>query len=246
MIQTLFLCFVILLFIVGVHNAPAPAPPGCSSPCCFVGQITGTVYNIISVGAGSVDYVFYTGSATNLTYFFNGCNMTHTCLLNPVGFGPASVCQRDGVGTLHSLGSLNTTLFTETTTGFTISYSGGDKGRSSTVFWSCNPDTPGNLTNVIDGTASGSYNVYFSSSAACPPGAGASSFDYGWLFPILLFGGLALYFAVGIIIQRFVREKSGAEMIPNVEFWSSLPGLTKDGVMFIVNKIRGQPGYTPV
>jgi len=35
---------------------------------------------------------------------------------------------------------------------------------------------------------------------------------------------------------------TGVDIIPNVGFWTSLPGLVKDGFMFIINKIRGRGG----
>ena len=41
------------------------------------------------------------------------------------------------------------------------------------------------------------------------------------------FGGvLVLYFVIGIIVNKFVRHKE-SDLIPNSEFWGSLPGLIK-------------------
>jgi len=57
---------------------------------------------------------------------------------------------------------------------------------------------------------------------------------------------LALYFVVGILFLKFARNASGVEMIPQHDFWFSLPGLVKDGVMFIVNKIRGGNTYQTI
>jgi hypothetical protein len=38
-----------------------------------------------------------------------------------------------------------------------------------------------------------------------------------------------VYFAAGIAIKKFKFHAEGKELIPNVEFWASLPGLVKVG-----------------
>jgi len=38
-------------------------------------------------------------------------------------------------------------------------------------------------------------------------------------------GICVLYLIVGILINKFSRMKNGREVIPNVTFWISLPGL---------------------
>lgn len=35
---------------------------------------------------------------------------------------------------------------------------------------------------------------------------------------------MIVYFIVGIIFSKFFQQKNGFEMIPNYQFWSSLPG----------------------
>jgi len=72
-----------------------------------------------------------------------------------------------------------------------------------------------------------------------PPG---SSFDIGWILIIVAAGTLVLYFIIGAIVKYNVYNASGLELIPNVEFWTGLPGLVKDGVMFIYGSITGNSG----
>jgi hypothetical protein len=36
-----------------------------------------------------------------------------------------------------------------------------------------------------------------------------------------------VYFAAGVVVQKFVFKKEGVEMIPNSAFWLVLPGLIK-------------------
>ena len=80
---------------------------------------------------------------------------------------------------------------------------------------------------------------------ACPIGSagGGGDFSYGWIFVILLLVGLTTYFVVGIIIKRKKYEATGTDSIPNKEFWTSLPGLVKDGFIFMLNKtcFRNRP-----
>jgi hypothetical protein len=38
---------------------------------------------------------------------------------------------------------------------------------------------------------------------------------------------LFLYFVVGVVFMKFVKKKEGAEIVPNIIFWKSLPVLVK-------------------
>jgi cation-dependent mannose-6-phosphate receptor len=55
-----------------------------------------------------------------------------------------------------------------------------------------------------------------------------------------LFVLVAVYFVGGILFNKYYRKMEGREVVPNVAFWADLPGLVKDGAMFIVNKARGR------
>jgi len=71
---------------------------------------------------------------------------------------------------------------------------------------------------------------------------GPSKLSGGWILIIVVLCVLVAYLVIGVIVNKFVRKKEGPEMIPNHEFWSSLPGLIKDGFTFVINKIRGKSG----
>jgi hypothetical protein len=43
---------------------------------------------------------------------------------------------------------------------------------------------------------------------------------------------LVIYLVAGILFMKYKRGATGKEVIPNVEFWSSLPGLIKVGGYF--------------
>jgi hypothetical protein len=62
----------------------------------------------------------------------------------------------------------------------------------------------------------------------------------GEAFLLLLFCGLfAPYLAIGILWQKYKRDESGLDLIPNREFWRGLPELVKDGCRFSFNKAGG-------
>eukprot|EP00048_Salpingoeca_helianthica_P006783 m.102585 g.102585 ORF g.102585 m.102585 type:complete len:288 (+) comp14122_c2_seq1:35-898(+) len=82
-----------------------------------------------------------------------------------------------------------------------------------------------------------------------PPGSSSSSsstsLDVGWILVIVLLCSLFVYFVGGMVFLKYKRQASGREMVPNVEFWSSLPGLIKDGFLFTVAKVR-RTDYQPL
>ncbi|RUS82440.1 hypothetical protein EGW08_009786 [Elysia chlorotica] len=80
------------------------------------------------------------------------------------------------------------------------------------------------------------YGFQLSGDSCCPEAVPPSSSSTG-LSPgsILLIAFLVLvvvYILVGVGIQIGVRKAKGIESLPNVSFWSALPGLIKDGVGF--------------
>ena len=57
---------------------------------------------------------------------------------------------------------------------------------------------------------------------------------------------LGVYCIGGVVFNVYKMEKTGAEAIPNKEFWGSLPGYVKDGFVFTgettantINRLRG-------
>ncbi|XP_057660435.1 cation-dependent mannose-6-phosphate receptor-like [Diorhabda carinulata] len=57
----------------------------------------------------------------------------------------------------------------------------------------------------------------------------------GSTFLLILFIGLVIYFVGGALVLYFIRGARGAELIPNVDFWTNLPGLVKDGLIFLLS-----------
>ena len=60
----------------------------------------------------------------------------------------------------------------------------------------------------------------------------------GCVFVILFFVSLVLY-AAGMVSWNFFRQgKRGVDLVPHKEFWLSVPGLIKDGVVFSFSRVR--------
>jgi len=94
-------------------------------------------------------------------------------------------------------------------------------------------------------TPSKFYNFKWVSQYACPTNHAGNQVSGGFIFLLVVLFCMIAYIVGGIIFNKFKRQAHGLELIPNVEFWTSLPGLIKDGVMFIVNSVRGR-GYAPI
>jgi len=172
--------------------------------------------------------------------------------------GPAA-CQNWGSGQA-SMGQADTITFSALSSGkgVTANYMNGtpDKGkpRNMEIDFICDPN--GNTNSIPAYGGEDNTNLHYSftwtSPYACPgsgpaPSGGSKSLTGGSIILIILLVLVVVYFVVGVVVQKFVRHQEGLEIIPNYQFWVSLPGLVKDGVMLIVNKTcrRGQ-GYSNV
>ncbi|XP_050454779.1 uncharacterized protein LOC126853227 [Cataglyphis hispanica] len=60
----------------------------------------------------------------------------------------------------------------------------------------------------------------------------------GSVLVILFFTIAGIYFIGGIITLRILRGATGWEMLPNHDFWSKLPLLVRDGIVFTFNCCR--------
>ncbi|CAH1109715.1 unnamed protein product [Psylliodes chrysocephalus] len=60
----------------------------------------------------------------------------------------------------------------------------------------------------------------------------------GSVFLLILFIVASIYIIGGAALLYFIRGARGVEMIPNIEFWKNLPGLVKDGAIFLLSGCR--------
>jgi len=169
-----------------------------------------------------------------------------------------SVCMREkDTYDYISLGRLESQEFTESVDaepgkGLQVTYSDGDDcdfGNYQTVIsLVCDETEQGTIDSIDDGECW--YRMTIRSKYACgkeasstssgDDGSGASSGDVvALVILIVLLVGFVLYFVVGAIWQKKKNDASSFhEYIIHYEFWSSLPGLIKDGVLFICHGCR--------
>jgi len=69
-----------------------------------------------------------------------------------------------------------------------------------------------------------------------PPGpdgpGGSTGVSTGTIVTIGFFAIVIVYVAAGITFQKTRRQATGRELMPNIGFWGSLPGLVWDGMKF--------------
>ncbi|XP_065177979.1 uncharacterized protein LOC135808685 [Sycon ciliatum] len=78
-------------------------------------------------------------------------------------------------------------------------------------------------------------------------GGGGTSGKTGGISPgsvtvIIFFVVVTSYLVGGVLLMHFHRGAQGLEMIPNRSLWVEVPGLIKEGVLFVVSPCRGGRG----
>lgn len=156
--------------------------------------------------------------------------------------------RRDGGG-CYRLGSVDLLAFDydNSTKQFTVTATGGDNGRSMSIKTQCTFGANyASLTETGETGLTYNFNLNLPSKrcTSSPPSGGggggsSSSTDGGAIALAIFFGVLGGYFLFGAIFLAAVKGRRGADMVPNLEFWTTLPGLVKDGTYFCVSKVRG-------
>jgi len=141
--------------------------------------------------------------------------------------------------------------------GVTASFTNGGSGRTFEVDFQCDEgQNPGSF-GFLDESPNLHYNFGWPTKYACPsnmppppppgpPPANGKKLSGGSILLILLLVVAVVYITAGLLWNKFKAQKNGVELVPNLDFWTSLPGLVKDGIMFPINKIRGRSGYSQV
>ncbi|XP_048247816.1 uncharacterized protein LOC125377817 [Haliotis rufescens] len=111
--------------------------------------------------------------------------------------------------------------------------------RSAIITLVCDKSVEGTLKAVGEKPAkSGKYLMTLTSKYACESTGGTVTVTYslsvGSILVIAVVVLSVVYAVGGVSIQKFVRKAEGKEIIPNLNFWSSIPGLIKGGVLFTV------------
>ncbi|EDV26659.1 uncharacterized protein TRIADDRAFT_63796 [Trichoplax adhaerens] len=141
----------------------------------------------------------------------------------------------------YPVGYQNSTEYGTTPDGnVTLTYTAG--GRTAIVTLLC--DESVNIASILTvgefQDHKEHYYFYLTHRCACPgacvpPGLGGLS--TGSVLVIIFFVVVIVYFLGGMMFLKFVGHKEGLDIIPNRSFWSSLPGLIKDGIVYFYNSI---------
>jgi len=134
--------------------------------------------------------------------------------------------------------------------GLTISNHNGDTCGSATrvsaITLTClvnGPVWPAGTQPLVDSTTNQCvYAFTAASSAACPttpPSGTPGGISGGTIFLIILLVTTFLYIVLGCFYKTKYKGTTGRESCPNFTFWSTLPGLVKDGCVFTWQKLRG-------
>jgi len=180
-------------------------------------------------------------------YFINFCGATDSGCTDG-----SAVCQRANNYNYYSCGAASTASYSQPDdktfsagSALSVTYTGGDtytsgQPRQSTVTVICDPDETGPEGDWISVTEDeNAYFLFVEHASGCGTLAGSSGGSSGdkaalAILLILIFGFI-LYFVIGWILNKFVFHKEGSffELLPQYLFWVSLPGLLKDGCLFI-------------
>lgn len=187
-------------------------------------------------------------------YSYNPCNAFYEAMCSN-----AAACQQtaDRVSSF-TIGDANSAQFSFDGLNVHLSYT-GDDGRQSDVTLVCDPNSDGSV--VADGEISPLiYTFTLTSKCACPgvcggsaptpgptpnpnpdgPGGDSSGegLSIGTILCIAVLAVAVVYVISGMTFQKVKNQATGKEVIPNVTFWQTLPGLIKDGFAFTFGKCR--------
>lgn len=187
----------------------------------------------------------------NRTYSYNPCG--------PFALGncsDAAVCQvsRDGrtstqtgdAGTARWLVLDNYTV--------TIFYEHLDQGPSPTdrqnfVTYLCDPTADSATMTMTGGDGTQVYYFTVVSKCACPNGcsgnpSGPGKLSGGSVLLIIFVVLVALYLLGGAAYKRTRYGSAGLGMVPNIDFWRSIPVMIKDGCLFLTCQLK--PNYNDI
>jgi len=222
------------------------------SECKCVIEDTGRYIDLAPIAQMSQSYK---AQSAEFTYEWEPCTLSgFTCASHYV-----SVCQRatnDPTKWVYAAGGPSST-FDLTKDPPTISYTSiSDITRTTIISLTCNGNGGTPSFGLINEGTNGIYTFNLQSKYACifePSGPTEGpeihvsvGLSVGSILLIICLIFVILYIAGGSGFNLFYRHNSGvAQVLPNTPFWLMLPGLIKDGCLFIVCK-GGSSSYQKV
>lgn len=174
------------------------------------------------------------------TFTTSVCQNSISC-----GTSSSMTCQTNNCGNPATVISTNVNiLWTATPLGATWVTNTGDAtgctaNRQATYVWICDATLPESI--VVTEPASCTYNLAITTD--CTQGAKTGRMSGGTIFLIILLCVIPVYLGVGILYNWKLKGKAlGKESIPNIEFWTDLPNLIKEGFYFVKGKVCKSKG----
>lgn len=209
-----------------------------STASCTYKDSNGNKYDLSNLKSKSG----YEYDSKDSVYYLNICGNSRDC-------DDAPVCVESDSGS-KSYGLTSGQKFekyAKSGSGVTLIYEGGEScgpiDRTATLNIGC--DKKEDKLKITDAEqVSCGVVLSMKSKYACPMSSGSTSggggggLDGGWIFLIVLFSCLVVYFVAGAVWQYKRHEAQGTDLVIHKEFWSSVPGLVKDGNIFFYHKIR--------
>ncbi|XP_065181575.1 uncharacterized protein LOC135812182 [Sycon ciliatum] len=261
--SALSIMLIVVLFLSGaVENAWAAAQCNMrsgSTCACEMADGSGFIDLSLISNNGDNPKPFFTGikqPSTQWVYSYNPCKGFEDghCVKNN------AVCQNQGA----SCGRQPDAKIDTTVNPPTITYTGGDVfssfgPRKSVIALMCDLSTDHDMKYSKE-DPKGTYQYTLTSKYACvqkpgttqapPPGPTTSarrspehnSISLGTIIDVSALAAIILYLSMGSTFMFVRREARGREMLPNYAFWVAIPGLVKEGFLFILHGFKSH-GY---
>nr|XP_039253836.1 uncharacterized protein LOC120330911 [Styela clava] len=232
---------ILVCFCGGIEIEGAVCKGGDTDQCtCDLADGSGAID--ISFGNQDNTALYHGVTGQDFTYDYNPCYPFDNDTLTGL-----AMLQYDDGGDYYDVGQQKGATWKKDDSGsLVIVYTSADGYDTSTVKLICDKGTSTNqLTAQGPDATFYNYNFQFSGPALCPVRNGGGGLSGGSIFLIIVFVVLFMYLVCGIIYKKTRTDATGSDLIPNKDFRSSIPGLIKDGVMFLVYKCKGteKPDY---
>lgn len=232
----------------------APATNGGNTVVCPTGNNVNTEFYLGCINNGGS---YFGAQAQDGNYYYIDFNKLpsgefgasgYTCQLSDTEKGDAAGAQADNAGNCYSTGALSSAQMSYDSDASVLTVNLESKaGRSSLITITCDETakTPSYTADGEDPNNQGTYDMSIKTRFVCPkyacgaPAPAGSGAGGGTIVVILFFVCVIVYFGGGFVFLKFVKKTDGTP-VPQAEFWSSLPGLIKDGFRFTKAKLTGQ------
>ncbi|XP_046374944.2 cation-dependent mannose-6-phosphate receptor-like [Haliotis rufescens] len=193
---------------------------------------------------GTAKYADYTALYDSFLYSYNPCySFTENSCTD------AAMCQSDYSQQSWKTGEQSTATWSFDGTNIQVYYSANtDVMRESFITVICDKGYDEPFVEIQGEETEGSAQYYgrITSKCACPDGCHKTTYNSnvevtltgGSILLIILFVLISVYLVGGVTYNKYRRQATGIEVLPNSSFWGALPGLVKEGVCFVLGCVR--------